>query len=78
MTKEEDIVERILYYWGRTYIRGIKKAEKYKNLDRTVSILIANFEIKGLEELSYCSRWKLIETKTRKVILTEYMEVDIT
>ena len=77
MTKEEDIVERILYYWGRTYIRGIKKAEAYKSLDRTVSILIANFEIKGLEELSYCSRWKLIETEARKVILTDYMEVDI-
>ena len=36
-----------------------------------------NFEIKGLEELSYCSRWKLIETEARKVILTDYMEVDI-
>ena len=77
MTNEEDIIERILYYWGRTYIRGLKKAEKYKTLERTVTILIANFELKGLEELEYYSKWKLIETEDRKVILTDYMEVDI-
>lgn len=46
-------------------------------MKRTIVILIADFEILGLEELVYFTKWKLIETKERKVILTEYMEVDI-
>ena len=77
MAEKKDIVERILYYWGRTYTRGIKKAEEYEKIDRTISILIANFEIKGLKELEYYTQWKLIESKERKIILTDYMEIDI-
>lgn len=75
--KREDIIQRILYYWARTYERSIHIKEEYKSLQRTIVILIADFEIPGLEELGYFTKWKLIETKERKVILTEYMEVDI-
>ena len=77
IAEEKDIIQRLLYYWGRTYIRGIQKAERYEELDKTIAILITAFEIKGLEELGYYTNWKIIETEERKVILTEYMEIVI-
>ena len=75
--KREDIIQRILYYWARTYERSLHIKENYSLLKRTIVILIADFEIPGLEELGYFIDWKLIETNSRKVILTDYMEVVI-
>ena len=75
--KREDIIQRILYYWSRTYIRDIKEGENYDKLQRTIVVLIADFEIPQLEELNYITKWKLIETEERKVILTDEIEIDI-
>ena len=75
--KREDIIQRILYYWSRTYIRDIKEGENYDKLQRTIAVLIADFEIPQLEELNYITKWKLIETEERKVILTDEIEIDI-
>ena len=77
LATREDIIQRILYYWGRIYSRDIHKKEDYSTLKRTIVILIAGFEIKGLEELEYLSKWQLIEVKGRKTILTDYLEIDI-
>lgn len=75
--KRDDIIQRILYYWARTYERSLHIKENYSLLKRTIVILIADFEIPGLEELGYFTDWKLIETNDRKVILTDYMEAII-
>ena len=64
--KREDIIQRILYYWSRTYIRDIKEGENYDKLQRTIAVLIADFEIPQLEELNYITKWKLIETEEKK------------
>ena len=75
--KREDIIQRILYYWSRTYIRDLNEGENYDKLQRTIVVLIADFEIPQLEELNYITKWKLIETEERKVILTDEIEIDI-
>ena len=75
--KRNNIIQRVLYYWARTYERGIKVKEDYDKLERTIVILIADFKIKGLEELRYFTKWKLMEVEEGKKILTDYMEVDI-
>ena len=75
--KREDIIQRILYYWSRTYIRDLNEGENYDRLQRTIAVLIADFEITQLEELNYITKWKLIETEERKVILTDEIEIDI-
>ena len=75
--KRSNIIQRVLYYWARTYERGIKIKEDYERLERTIVVLITDFKIEGLEELSYFTKWKLMEVKEGKKILTEYMEVDI-
>ena len=75
--KREDIIQRILYYWSRTYIRDLNEGENYDKLQRTIVVLIADFEIPQLEELNYITKWKLMETEERKVILTDEIEIDI-
>lgn len=75
---EENFIERILYYWSRMYTKQIRAGEDYKKLEKTIVILIADFNIKGLEELAYHSVWKIIETNSaKKLILTEKFELDI-
>lgn len=59
------------------YTRQIKESDEYDSLERTIQILITDFEIKGLEELEYCTKWKIIEDNERKQILTEKFEIDI-
>lgn len=77
LAKRDDIIPRLLYYWSRAYMRNIHKNDDYNNLDRTIVILIAGFDVEGLEELSYYTKCQLIESENRKHILTDFMEVDI-
>ena len=77
IVESEDIIERMLYYWGKLYTRNIKAGEDYSELKRTIVILIADFEVKGLEEQGYHSKWKIIEEKERKTILTKDLELHI-
>ena len=77
VAKREDILERLLYYWARLYTRGIQEGEEYIRLERTIVVLITEFELKGLEELGYHTEWKIIEKKERKKILTDKLEIHI-
>ena len=75
----DNIIERILYYWSRLYSRQMKKGENYKELSKTVVILITNFEIKEIkeiEELDYYTKWQIMEINNR-IILTEKLEIYI-
>lgn len=72
-----EIRERILYYWSKIYARQLKKGQKYRELEKTIVILIANFEIKGLEDLKYHTEWKIMDKETQKVILTDKFELRI-
>ena len=75
--ENENIIKRILYYWGKLYTRNLKAGEDFGELKRTIVILIADFEVKGLEEQEYHSKWKIIEEKERKTILTNDLELHI-
>ena len=75
---KNNIIERMLYYWSKMYTRQIKTGDDYKKLEKTIVILIADFNIKGLEEVEYHSTWKIIETNSvKKLILTDKFELDI-
>ena len=41
----------ILYYWAKVYTRNIKKGKDYIVLQKTIEVLIINFEIKELKDL---------------------------
>lgn len=72
-----EIKERILYYWSKVYARKLKKGQKYRELEKTIVILIANFAIEGLEDLKYHTEWKIMDKETQKVILTDKFELRI-
>ena len=75
---KNNIIEGMLYYWSKTYTRQIKAGDDYNKLEKTIVILIADFNIKGLEEVEYHSTWKIIETNSvKKLILTDKFELDI-
>ena len=73
----KNIIERILFYWSRLYSRQIKKGEDYKELEKTIIIVITDFEITKIKELEYHSSWKIIEERERKIILTNKLEIHI-
>ena len=75
--KQDFIIERLLYYWSRVYSRSLRKSNNYNKLERTIAILIVDFELKGLEEVEYVTKWKIIEEKNRKLILTDKLEIVI-
>ena len=68
--------ERILYYWGRKYTKGIEKGQDYINLKKTIVIMITDFEIEGLEELGLHSKWH-VKDETGLYILTKKLEIHI-
>ena len=75
---KNNIIERMLYYWSKMYTRQIKAGDDYNKLEKTIVILIADFNIKGLEAVEYHSTWKIIETNSvKKLILTDKFELDI-
>lgn len=75
---KNNIIERMLYYWSKMYTKQIKTGDDYSKLEKTIVILIADFNIKGLEEVEYHSTWKIIEINGgKKLILTDKFELDI-
>ena len=74
---QSNIIERILYYWSRLYTRQIKTGEDYSLLEKTIVILITDFEVKNLKEMDYHSVWKIMDNKTGGKILTDKLEIDI-
>ena len=75
---KNNIIERMLYYWSKMYTKQIKAGDDYNKLEKTIVILIADFNIKGLEKVEYHSTWKIIEANSvKKLILTDKFELDI-
>lgn len=75
---DKNIEERILYYWGKLYVNSIKSGDSFKKLKKTISILIANFEIKDLSEIhKFHTEWQIREKDYRKTILTNVLEIHI-
>ena len=78
MSDDKDIVKRILYYWSRTYSRQLKVGEKYKNLKKTIGIVITNYEVEELEGIENLdTKWQIKCDKNDKRILTEDLELRI-
>ena len=78
MIDDKDTIKRILYYWSKTYSKQLKRGEHYKDLKKTIGIVITNYEIKelkGIEELD--TKWQIISDKNDNIILTEDLELRI-
>lgn len=72
-----DIEKRILYYWSKLYLKQLKKGEKYKNINRCISIIFLDYEIKKLQELPTHTKWQIKNDKKGTILLTEDLEIHI-
>ncbi|MCI8291213.1 MAG: Rpn family recombination-promoting nuclease/putative transposase [Clostridia bacterium] len=78
VTKQEYIEKRILYYWSRLYISNFKERNDYSDLKKTISILIADFELDILKKMPQIhTKWEIKESEYGKIILTNVFELHI-
>lgn len=68
VSEQEEIIERLLYYWGRVYTKQLKSGQTYDVLKKTIVILIANFNVKGLETLSQDEKMQRLAELREKAI----------
>jgi len=70
--------ERILYYWSDTYKRQLKRGNEYGKLNKTISIIILDHEIKELEGIEKLgTKWQIRDNENGKRILTDRLEIVI-
>ena len=78
MTDKKNTVKRILYYWSRTYAEQIRRGEDYQELNKTIGIIITNYEVEELKEIEDLdTKWQIINDKNDKRLLTEDLELRI-
>ena len=78
VANKKDIEKRMMYYWGRLYTGEIKEGKMYKDLKKTIVILIADFELDKLKDIpEFHTKWNIREEKYSKVILTDVFEFHI-
>ena len=74
----KDIDKRIMFYWSKLYSSNIKSGQNYNSLKKTISILIANFEMENLNEIPKGhTEWKIREKNFSKIVLTNVFELHI-
>ena len=74
----ESMEKRMLLYWASLYQNKINKGQEYDKLKPTISILIANYKIKKLEEIdSFHTVWNLRERNNPNKIITNDIELHI-
>ena len=75
---QENIEERILFYWSKMYVENIKQGNKYDSLKRCIVILIVDFELDKLKEIGKShTKWNIREEEFSKIILTNVCELHI-
>lgn len=78
VVNQSNIVERLLFYWGKLYTKTIKQGKGYETGKKTIIVMIANFEIKELEIIKkYMTRWTIREEDYSSVVLTDAFEACI-
>ena len=78
VTKSEYIAERILWYWAKMYASSINKGEGYSSTKKAICIMIADFKIEKLKEITnYYTKWNIREEENRNIILTDKLEIHI-
>ncbi len=78
VTKSEYIAERILWYWAKMYASSINKGEGYSSTKKAICIMVADFKIEKLKEITnYHTKWNIREEENRNIILTDKLEIHI-
>ena len=75
---KKNIEKRILFYCSKMYAQSITTGTDYIHLEKSIAILISNYELESLKEIKkYVSKWNLREEEYKNVILTDDIEIVI-
>ncbi len=47
---KNDIERRLLFYWSRLFSKSIKAGKDYSKLEKTIAILITDYELESLKK----------------------------
>ena len=73
-----NIEKRILFYWSKMYSKSINAGKDYSELEKTIVILILDYELEFLKEVpKYQTKWQIREEEYHQIILTDVMELYI-
>lgn len=75
---DEDIFERILFYWNRLYINqknNVSGKQTYKNMKKTIVILIMKYQNSLTDYIPKLkTKWNIREENCHNIILTDKLE----
>lgn len=75
---KNNIEKRILFYWSKMYSSNIKAGKDYSALEKTIVILISDYELESLKKIpKYQTKWQIREEKYHQIILTDVIELYI-
>lgn len=78
MINQNNIEKRIMYYWSKLFSSSIHSGNNYNSLKKTIIILIANFEIKNIQEIPKIhTQWNIREKNFPSFVLTNVFEIHI-
>lgn len=78
LKNKHNISERALFYWAKMYSTQLKKGAKYKNLKKTIQILILDFELEELDCFKNAhAEHRIVDTRDPKVIIFKNLEIHI-
>ena len=74
----KNVEKRIMFYWSKQYTTNISRGQDYNKLEKTICILIVDYELKKLEKVpKYITKWNIREEDYGKIILTDVLELYI-
>ena len=74
----KNIEKRILFYWSKMYSNSINEGQKYVDLQKSIVILITDYDLEKLKEIKeYTTKWNIRETKYPHIVLTDMLEIYI-
>ena len=57
---KNDIERRLLFYWSRLFSKSIKAGKDYSKLEKTIAILITDYELESLKQIpKYQTKWQI-------------------
>ena len=59
---KNNIEKRMLFYWSKMYTQSIKSGDEYETLERTIVILMSDYNLDNLANLpEYLTKWNIRE-----------------
>ena len=73
-----NIEKRILFYWSKLYIDSIKEGNDYNKLNKTIIVLILDYNLEKLSKIEhFMTNWQIREKNHPKTVLTDALELYI-